>query len=82
MLDQGLEDYESQFRSCVMQNVHVAKAFLPAIVEKGTGGRFIGINTECAMQNDVSQSAYVSGKRGMDGCYGCLRRRLGSIRSR
>lgn len=66
IMEQAPEDYESQFRSSVMQNVLMAKAFIPYMMEKKYG-RFIGINTECAMQNAVTQSAYVSGKRGMDG---------------
>ena len=66
VLDQSPEDYESQFRSCVMHNVFMAKAFVPAMIEK-KWGRVIGINTECSMQYWESQSAYISGKRGMDG---------------
>mgnify|MGYP001203065018 CR=1 FL=1 len=31
VLEQPLEDYESQFRSCVMQNVLMARAFVPKI---------------------------------------------------
>jgi 3-oxoacyl-[acyl-carrier protein] reductase len=66
VLGQNPADYESQFRSCVMQNVLMAKAFVPAMIAKGWG-RVIAINTECAMQNFPTQSAYVAGKRGMDG---------------
>lgn len=66
VLDQPLSDYESQFRSCVAQAVLLAKAFVPAMTER-KWGRVIGINTECSMQCWESQSAYVSGKRGMDG---------------
>jgi 3-oxoacyl-[acyl-carrier protein] reductase len=77
VLEQAAEDYESQFRSCVLQNVFMAKAFIPAMIEKGEG-RFIGINTECAMQNFAGQSAYVSGKRGMDGVLRVLAKEIGS----
>jgi Dehydrogenases with different specificities (related to short-chain alcohol dehydrogenases) len=76
VLDQEPEDYESQFRSCVMQNVFMAKAFVPHMIEQG-GGRFIGINTECAMQMQPTQSAYVAGKRGMDGVLKVLAREIG-----
>ncbi|SFE88137.1 3-oxoacyl-[acyl-carrier protein] reductase [Paenibacillus algorifonticola] len=76
VLKQPIEDYESQFESCVMQSVYLAKAFVPAMVERG-GGRFIGINTECAMQNAPGQSAYVAGKRGMDGVYRVLAKEVG-----
>ena len=77
VLDQDLEAYESQFRSCVMQNVHMAKAFVPDMIAQGKGGRVIGINTECAMQNFRTQSAYVSGKRGMDGVLRVLAKEIG-----
>lgn len=77
VLDQAPEDFESQFKSCVMQNVNMAKAFLPAMKEKGYG-RMIGINTECAMQCFQNQAAYVSGKRGMDGIMRVLAREAGS----
>lgn len=76
VLDQAVADYESQFRSCVLQNVLAAQAFSPAMIRQG-GGRIIGINTECAMQNAPTQSAYVSGKRGMDGVLRVLARELG-----
>lgn len=76
LLEQPLEDFESQFRSCVMQNVLMAKAFLPAMIERKSG-RMIGINTECAMQCFVTQSAYASAKRGMDGIMRVLAREVG-----
>ncbi|MDQ1255723.1 MAG: 3-oxoacyl-[acyl-carrier protein] reductase [Candidatus Hydrogenedentes bacterium] len=76
VLDQAPEDYESQFRSCVLHNVYMAKAFVPAMIEK-KAGRVIAINTECAMQCWPNQSAYVSGKRGMDGVLRVLAREVG-----
>lgn len=76
VLEQNPADYESQFKSCVMQNVNMAKAFLPFMKERGYG-RMIGINTECAMQNFPGQSAYVSGKRGMDGVMRVLAKEVG-----
>ncbi|MFC4306533.1 SDR family NAD(P)-dependent oxidoreductase [Cohnella boryungensis] len=76
ILEQPIEDYASQFDSCVMQSVYLAKAFAPAMIDR-RWGRFIGINTECAMQNFVNQSAYVSGKRGMDGVYRVLAKEIG-----
>lgn len=56
VLEQDPADFESQFKSCVMQNVNMAKAFLPSMMEKGFG-RIIGINTECAMQCFAGQAA-------------------------
>jgi 3-oxoacyl-[acyl-carrier protein] reductase len=41
-------------------------------------GRVIAINTECAMQNFPNQSAYVSGKRGMDGVLRVLAKEIGA----
>lgn len=76
VLEQGAADYESQFRSCVLHNVYMSKAFVPAMVEAGYG-RVIGINTECAMQNFVGQSAYTAGKRGMDGVLRVLAKEVG-----
>lgn len=76
LLEQDISCYEDQFRSCVMQNVLMAKAFIPDMIGRGYG-RFIGINTECAMQCLPTQSAYVSGKRGMDGILRVLAREVG-----
>jgi len=76
VLEQDLEDYEGQFKSCVMQGVHMAKVFIPDMINKKYG-RFIGINTECAMQMWETQSAYVAGKRGMDGVYKVLAKEVG-----
>jgi 3-oxoacyl-[acyl-carrier protein] reductase len=76
VLDQAPEDYESQFRSSVLHNVHMAKAFVPAM-KKRKWGRVIGINTECSMQYWSGQSAYISGKRGMDGVLRVLAREVG-----
>ena len=76
VLEQPAEDYVSQFESCVLHNVHMAKAFLPAMQAKGWG-RFIGINTECAMQVFAGQSAYAAGKRGMDGVFRVLAKEVG-----
>ncbi len=77
ILEQDSAAYENQFRTCVLQSVHLAKAFIPAMQEKGRG-RFIGINTECSMQNFPTQSAYVAGKRGMDGIYRILAKEVGA----
>jgi len=76
VIDQEISDYESQFNSCVLQSVHMAKAFVPDMISKNYG-RVIGINTECAMQTFEFQSAYVAGKRGMDGVYRSLAMEVG-----
>ena len=76
VLEQPHADYEGQFRSCVLHNVLMAQAFIPAMLAKNWG-RVIAINTECAMQNLPNQSAYVAGKRGMDGVMRVLAREVG-----
>jgi 3-oxoacyl-[acyl-carrier protein] reductase len=75
VIDQPIEDYESQFQSSVMQNVHMAKAFVHDM-KKQKFGRIIGINTECTIQCFDTQSAYVSRKRGMDGVMRILEREV------
>lgn len=77
VLEQPLADYESQFRTCVIQNVLMARAFVPGMIRAGKGGRIIAINTECAIQTKPMQSAYVSGKRGMDGVLRVLAKEVG-----
>lgn len=77
VLEESIADYESQFRTCVLQNVNLAKAFIPAMKSRG-GGRYIGINTECAMQMHATQSAYAAGKRGMDAVLRVLAREVGA----
>lgn len=77
VLEEDIADYESQFRSCVLHNVNLAKAFIPAMQARG-GGRYIGINTECAMQVAATQSAYTAGKRGMDAVLRVLAKEVGA----
>jgi 3-oxoacyl-[acyl-carrier protein] reductase len=76
VLEQPIADYESQFRSCAIHNVLMAQAFVPAMIER-RWGRVIGINTECAMLYNELHSAYVSGKRAMDGVLRVLAREVG-----
>ena len=76
VLEQDPADYESQFRSCVLHNVFMAKAFVPGMIRRRSG-RVIAINTECAIQSFAGQSAYVAGKRGMDGVLRALAREVG-----
>ncbi|MBI4026240.1 MAG: SDR family oxidoreductase [Verrucomicrobia bacterium] len=76
VLKQSPQDYRSQFESCVLHNVLMAQAFVPGMIAR-KWGRVIAINTECAMQCWPGQSAYVSGKRGMDGVLRCLAKEVG-----
>ena len=76
VLEEDTADYESQFRSCVLHNVNLAKAFIPAMQQR-RAGRFIGINTECVMQMEPTQSAYTAGKRGMDAVLRVLAKEVG-----
>jgi 3-oxoacyl-[acyl-carrier protein] reductase len=76
ILDQSTQDYISQFESCILHNVLMAQAFVPSMISRGWG-RVIGINTECSMQCFPTQSAYVAGKRGMDGVLRVLAKEIG-----
>jgi len=76
ILQQPLSDYESQYLSCVKQSVLLAQTFVPGMINK-KWGRVIGINTECSMQYSKNTSAYISGKRGMDGVLRVLAREVG-----
>lgn len=76
VLDQDLADYESQFRTCTLHNVIMAKVFVPAMIAKKFG-RVIAINTECLMQADPTMSAYTSGKAGQDRVLRVLAREVG-----
>lgn len=76
ILRQPLSDYESQYLSCVKQSVLLAQSFVPDMINK-KWGRVIGINTECSMQYSKTTSAYIAGKRGMDGVLRVLAREVG-----
>ena len=76
VLEQDLSDFQSQFDSCVKHSALMAKAFIPAMIEK-KGGRFIGINTECSYLCNENSAAYASAKRGMDGLYKTLAKEVG-----
>ena len=76
ILEQDLSDFQSQFDSCVKHGVLMAKAFMPAMIEKKSG-RFIGINTECSYLCNAGSGAYASAKRGMDGLYRTLAKEVG-----
>ena len=71
ILEQPIESYTTLFKTCVLQSVNIAKAFLPAMVKKKSG-RFIGINTEGAAETSAGASAYSSAKRGMNGIFRVL----------
>lgn len=76
VLSQDIPDYYSQFDSCVMQNVYMAKCFVPSMVE-AQYGRFIAINTECSAMAEANCSAYTSAKRGLDGFIRCFAKEVG-----
>lgn len=76
VLEQPLNDYESQFRSSILQSVLLAKIFGPAMIDRGWG-RFIAINSECVMLAARDQSAYAAGKGGLDRLIRVLARELG-----
>jgi 3-oxoacyl-[acyl-carrier protein] reductase len=76
VLEQDPADYLSQFESCVMHNVYMNKAFVPHLMEQQYG-RIVVMNTECSMLADAGTSAYVAGKRGLDGLVRCLAKEIG-----
>jgi len=76
ILEQEPADFQDQFNTCVMQNVYLAKAFLPTMMARGWG-RFIGVNTECSALCNPASGAYASAKRGMDGIYRVLAKEAG-----
>ncbi|MGN0166218.1 MAG: SDR family NAD(P)-dependent oxidoreductase [Lachnospiraceae bacterium] len=76
LLEQPPEDYYSQFESCVMQMVYFAKAFVPSMKVQNYG-RIIAMNTEASMIAQPTFSAYVAGKRGLDGIVRVLAKEVG-----
>ncbi len=76
VLDQPLADFQSQFASCAMQTVHLAKVFLPAMIQNNYG-RIVAINTECAAMAEPNNAAYTAGKRALDGVVRCLAKEVG-----
>jgi 3-oxoacyl-[acyl-carrier protein] reductase len=76
VLDQPLDDYLDQFRTCVLHAVVAAKVFVPSMRAR-RWGRFIGINTECVIECRAGSSAYASGKGGMDRVLRCLAKEIG-----
>jgi len=76
VLDMPEADVEGQYRTSILHNLFMTQAFVPAMIER-KGGRVIAISTECAMQNFPTQSAYVAGKRGMDGLLRVLAKEIG-----
>jgi 3-oxoacyl-[acyl-carrier protein] reductase len=77
LLDQDIKDYYSQFESCVMQMVYMAKQFIPYMREQHYG-RVIVMNTECAYMAEPGCSAYTSAKRGLDGIVRVLAKEVGA----
>eukprot|EP01047_Picozoa_sp_COSAG01_P076727 COSAG01_NODE_13574_length_1566_cov_1.111111_1_plen_332_part_00 len=76
VLEQSTTDFDSQYRTCTLQNVLLAQAFVPAMIKRGWG-RVIAISSVCAMECAVGQGAYDAGKRGMDGVLRVLAREVG-----
>ena len=64
ILEQDLADFRSQFDSCAMQTVHLAKAFVPDMIAQKYG-RIVAINTECAALAEPGVGAYTAGKRAL-----------------
>lgn len=76
ILEQDLRDFQSQFASCAMQTVHLAKSFLPAMMDRKYG-RFVAVSSECAALAEPGVGAYTAGKRALDGIVRCLAKEVG-----
>ena len=76
VLEQDEADYQSQFDTCVVHNLLMVKAFVPAMIAKQSG-RVIATNTECTMQCGPRMSAYISGKGGQDRLLRVLAKEIG-----
>jgi len=76
LLKQDVKDFDTVFRTCVLHNVLMAKAFVPGMI-RAKWGRVIAISTECAVAAEAGTGALVSGKRGMDGVLRVLAREVG-----
>jgi 3-oxoacyl-[acyl-carrier protein] reductase len=66
ILAQPALDFVDQFATCVLQNVFLSKAFIPAMIDKQYG-RYIAMNSECSILTAPDSAAYASAKKGMDG---------------
>ena len=77
LLEQDVRDYYSQYESCVMQMVYMAKMFVPHMKEQHYG-RIVVMNTECAVMAEPTCSAYTAAKRGLDGIVRVLAKEVGS----
>jgi len=75
ILNQPLDDYVVQFYTQEMSIIIIAKIFTPKMIEEKKG-KIIAINSVCAFQNGIGQSAYVSGKKALDGIMKVLAREL------
>lgn len=76
ILEQELVDFQSQFDSCAMQTVYLAKAFLPDMIAANYG-KYVAINTECSAMAEPGVGAYTAGKRALDGIVRCLAKEVG-----
>ena len=76
VLEQDEAHYQNLFDTCVLHNLMMVKAFLPAMIEKKEG-RVIAMNSECTMQCGPGMSAYISGKGGQDRLLRVLAKEVG-----
>lgn len=76
ILEQDAADFQSQFASCAMQTVYLAKAFVPDMIAQNYG-RFVAVNTECSALAEPNVGAYTAGKRALDGIVRVLAKEVG-----
>ena len=61
VLEQGVDDYESQYRTCVLQNVLLAKAFCPQMIEQRWYVRILtrsGFSQLLTAQHSIAAQTY------------------------
>jgi len=72
----NLDAFQKNFEGCVIQNVVMAKVFVPHMIEQ-KWGRVIAINTECAILCDPGYGSYSTAKKGMDATLRILAKEIG-----
>jgi len=74
------EDYRKDYRSlsdaCVLQSVHLIKAFVPQMTERNYG-RVIGIHNECSLQAVLMLAEYMAANRNLNDVFRILAKEVG-----
>ena len=76
VLEQDIDDYDSQFKSCVMQGVYMAKAFVPDMINKKCG-KIINISSIWGIAGASCEVHYSTAKAAVIGLTKSLAKELG-----